>query len=198
MKIYVDFDDVVCETATFFTKIAMELFNIDVPYERIKFFNLQQSFGLTDAQYDELMRVGHFSENLLSYEETPGASDIINRWVDEGHDVYVITGRPYDSYEPSRKWLDEHGLDRVPLFCVDKYGREIFNQECSYSMTLEELYKMDFDFAVEDSPSAFGHLLHFENCRVAVFNRPWNEGATLPSDNFKRCSNWDEIIDFFN
>ena len=30
MKIYIDFDDVLCETAEYFTKIAKELFDIDV------------------------------------------------------------------------------------------------------------------------------------------------------------------------
>lgn len=194
MKIYVDFDDVVCETARFFSILAKDLFDIDVPYEKIIFFNLQKSFGLTEEQYDELMRAGHIPENLLSYKETPGARTIINKWIDEGNDVNIITGRPYDSYEPSRKWLDEHGLERVPLFCVDKYGREIFNQECSYSMTLEELYKMDFDFAVEDSPAAFEHLLHFDKCKVAVFNRPWNQMATLPNDDFIRCDNWESVL----
>ena len=33
MKIYIDFDDVLCETAEYFTKIAKELFGIDVPAE---------------------------------------------------------------------------------------------------------------------------------------------------------------------
>ena len=32
MKIYIDFDDVLCETAEYFTKIAKEMFGIDVPY----------------------------------------------------------------------------------------------------------------------------------------------------------------------
>ena len=79
---------------------------------------------LDDAQYKELMRVAHLPENLLSYEETLGASETINKWVDEGHEVFVITGRPFDSYEPSRAWLDKHNLERISLFCVDKYGRE--------------------------------------------------------------------------
>lgn len=60
-------------------------------------------------------------------------------------------------------------------------------------MTLEQLYGMTFDFAVEDSPAAFEHLLHFEHCKVAVFNRPWNWEAELPNDNFVRCENWQEI-----
>ena len=31
MKIYIDFDDVLCETAEYFTKIAKEMFGIEVP-----------------------------------------------------------------------------------------------------------------------------------------------------------------------
>lgn len=193
MKIYIDFDDVICETARYFTIIAKQLFGIEVPYEKVKYFNLQKSFNLSNSQYCELMKAGHKPENLLAYEETPGASKIINKWVDEGHEVSIITGRPFDSYEPSRKWLDNHNLERVPIFCVDKYGREIFNQASSFSMTLQDFYSMTFDFAVEDSPAAFEHLLHFENCKVAVFNRPWNETAEFSDGNFVRCVDWEGI-----
>ena len=193
MKIYIDFDDVICETAEYFTKIAKELFGIDVPYRQVQFFNLQKSFDLSDAQYDELMEAGHTPENLLNYEETAGASRTINKWVDEGHEVFIITGRPFNSYEPSRKWLDGHQLERVPLFCVDKYGRETFGQDFIYNMTLEQLYSMKFDFAIEDSPAAFEHVLHFEKCKVAVFDRPWNRQVELPNDNFVRCEGWQEI-----
>ena len=93
----------------------------------------------------------------------------------------------------SRKWLDEHHLERVPLFCVDKYGRETAKQDYKYNMTLEELYNMTFDFAVEDSPAAFEHVIHFDNCRTAVFDRPWNSRAELPNDRFVRCKDWQEI-----
>lgn len=194
MKIYIDFDDVICETAKYFTKLARELFGIDVPYQEVQFFNLQKSFDINEEQYDALMKAGHIPANLLAYEETPGAAETINKWADEGHEVSVITGRPFDAYEPSRRWLDEHGLNRVPLFCVDKYGRESFNQDCTYSMTLEQLYRMTFDFAIEDSPAAFEHVLHFKNCIVAVFNRPWNINEELPNDRFVRCDSW-KIID---
>ena len=198
MKIYVDFDDVICETAKHFTILAKELFNIDVPYEKVEFFNLQQAFGITDSQYDELMKAGHLPSSLLSYEETPGAVDTINQWLDKGHEVFVITGRPFDSYEPSRQWLDKHNLRRLPLLCVDKYGRESFNENCSYSMTLNQLYSMTFDFAVEDSPLAFDHLIHFDNCKVAVFSRPWNKNATLPNANFIRCDGWQQVANYIN
>ena len=193
MKIYIDFDDVICETAKYFTKIAKELFGIEVPYREVQFFNLQKTFDLSDEQYEKLMEAGHLPENLLSYEETAGASKTINKWVDEGYEVFVITGRPFNSYEPSRKWLDGHGLERVPLYCVDKYGSETCKQDYAYNMTLEQLYSMTFDFAIEDSPAAFEHVMHFNNCKVAVFDRPWNRQAELPDDRFVRCKNWREI-----
>ena len=118
MRVYIDFDDVICETAKHFCCIAKELFNIDLPYQEVQFFNLKKSFDLDDDQYEELMRAGHLPRTLLAYEETPGASETINKWVDEGHEVSVITGRPFDSYEPSRRWLDEHHLERVPLYSM--------------------------------------------------------------------------------
>ena len=173
------------------------MFGIEVPYRQVQFFNLQKSFDINDEQYEALMKAGHLPENLLNYEETPGASEAINKWVDQGHEVFIITGRPFNSYEPSRQWLDEHHLERVPLFCVDKYGRETAKQDYRYNMTLAELYNMTFDFAVEDSPAAFEHVIHFDNCRTAVFDRPWNSRTEFPNDRFVRCKDWREIDRLF-
>ena len=44
MHIYVDFDDCLCETARSFSGLAMEMFGKDVPYEGIRFFELDKSF----------------------------------------------------------------------------------------------------------------------------------------------------------
>jgi len=59
MNIYVDFDDCLCETARHFSTLAEEMFGLNIPYEKIKYFN-------------------------------------------------------------------QHGLTRVPLFCLNKYGRDNF------------------------------------------------------------------------
>lgn len=193
MKIYIDFDDVISETGRYFSKLAKELFGIDLPYSQFQFFNIQKTFGLSDEQYDALMVAGHRPESLLAFEEAPGASAVINRWLDAGHEVSVITGRPSEAYAPSRQWLDSHGLARAALFCVDKYGREIYTRDYAYSMTLAQLYAMSFDFAIEDSPMAFEHVAHFDGCTVAVYERPWNRTAELPDGRFVRCAGWPEI-----
>ena len=193
MNIYVDFDDCLCETARAFCKIGAELFGKNVPYENVSFFNLQESFSLTDEQYDRMMIRGHQKELLLSYEETPGACKVINSWLESGHKVSIITGRPVSAYEASRQCLDEHGLTKVPMYCLDKYGRDSFLKGSTFNLTLEDYYKMNFDFAVEDSPNAFKFFAHLPNLKVAVFDRPWNQNCTFPNKNFIRCSDWERI-----
>lgn len=193
MKIYVDFDDCLCETARGFVDIAARLFGKNVPYEDVKFFNLQQSFDLTDDEYEKLMLEGHRPEILLGYEETPGASAVINELLDKGHEVMIITGRPASAYDPSRQWLDEHGLERVKLYCLNKYGRDSFIKNSEFNMELEDYYKIKFDYAIEDSPMAFKFFDHLPDLKVMVFDRPWNHEHELPGDNFTRCTSWDMI-----
>ncbi|MCR5775913.1 MAG: 2-dehydropantoate 2-reductase [Lachnospiraceae bacterium] len=192
MRIYVDFDDCLCETARYFTKIAASMFGKNVPYEDIKFFNLQKSFDLNDEEYKQFMLEGHLSESLLAYDETPNASIVLNELMDKGHEVCVITGRPDCTYDDSRRWLDDHGLNRTKLYFLNKYGRDLFFQKGNYNLELEDFYKMDFDYAVEDSPLAFKYLDNFPKLNVLVFDRPWNHECTL-QDNYVRCPGWEFI-----
>ena len=193
MNIYIDFDDCLCETARCFSLLAKDLFDINVPYENIAFFNLQKTFSLSDDKYEELMIEGHKPEVLLAYEETPGASETVKEWLEAGHDVSIITGRPYSVYEPSREWLDRHGLGDVKMYCLDKYGRDNFIKGGEYSLKLEDYYKMHFDFAVEDSPKAFRFFDHLPDMKVMVYDRPWNHNTPLPGPNFTRCYDWEMI-----
>lgn len=70
MNIYIDFDDCLCEKARHFSELVKGLFGIDVPYESIRYFDLQKSFSLTDEKFEVMMIKAHSSEVLLSYEET--------------------------------------------------------------------------------------------------------------------------------
>lgn len=192
MRLYIDYDDCLCETARAFVEIAKRLFGKDVPYENVRFFNLQDSFELNDREYEELMTEGHRPEILMSYEETPGAVKTINDWIDAGHDVCIITGRPFSSYDASRRWLDEHGLDRAKLFCLNKYGRDSFIKNSDFNLELEDYYQMHFDYAIEDSPAAFRFFEHLPELKVFVYNRPWNGDCELPNGNYIRCQDWGE------
>ena len=197
MNVYVDFDDCLCETGRAFSKLAYEMFRINVPYEDMHDFNLQKSFGLNDEQYGQLLVRGNENDMLMSYEETPGAVEVINGWTGKGHNVSVITGRPFGSYEASHDWLDKHGYKNIKLYCLDKYGDEQQIRGSDYSLELEEYYKMNFDFAIEDSPLAFKFFNHLPELKVMVFNRPWNKTTGFPNGNYCRCFDWKDVSAMF-
>ena len=193
MNIYVDFDDCLCESGRFFAGLVRDLFGPDIPYEKMQYFNLQQAFSLTDEQYRELLIRGHEPELLLSYAETPGAADTIHEWMGKGYQVSIITGRPYASYEASRLWLDRHGLRDTRLLFLDKYYREDHTVKKDYILEPDDYFRMKFDAAVEDSPSAFRFFDHLPEMKVMVFERPWNRDIVLPGNNYIRCRNWEDI-----
>ena len=193
MRIYVDFDDCLCETGRAFSRLALEMFSKHVPYERMHEFELNKSFNLDAEQYRQLMLRGHEPEILLSYDATPGAAETINEWISRGHEVSVITGRPAGVYEPSRIWLDAHGLRKARLYCLNKYGTDYLFESSHRPLELEDYYRMKFDFAVEDSPKAFRFFGHLPELRVLVFDRPWNRDCAFPNPNYQRCADWESI-----
>ena len=105
----------------------------------------------------------------------------------------IITGRPFSAYEPSRQWLDNHGLQKARLYCLNKYGRDSFIINSDFSLELEDYYRMKFDFAVEDSPKAFKFFDHLPELRVLVFDRPWNRNFVFPNGKYARCFDWESI-----
>lgn len=193
MNIYVDFDDVICETARNLSEIAERLYGIKVAYPDIAAFDLHEAFGLDDARYHELMAVAHSREEILRYAETDGAADTLNKWIDDGHTVEIVTGRPFITAAPSREWLDSHGLRRLPVIHVDKYGREPPSPPgAPRALTVAEFQRRSYGFAVEDSPAALTHLETMPGCRTAVFARPWNAKTPL-RPGFTRCADWKAV-----
>jgi hypothetical protein len=56
-----------------------------------------------------------------------------------------------------------------------------------------DYYKMHFDYAVEDSPTAFRFFEHLPELKVMVYDRPWNRECEFPSEKYRRCLDWGQI-----
>lgn len=196
MRVYVDFDDVLCETARTLSRLANELFGRDVPYERITRFNLRLAFRLDAGQIDALMRRAHEPAFLLALPAAPGAEEGLRRLVAAGHTVCVVTGRPVSTEAASREWLARHGLPPFEILTVDKYGRANGERtpDGRRALSPREFADIPFDAAVEDSPEALDLLAPRGKCRVLVFDRPWNAAYPL-APNMVRASGWPAVAD---
>ena len=190
MNIYVDFDDVLCETARSLCQLCARLFDRPpVAYENIHAFNLRESFSLNDAEYEILMEAAHTDAEILAYSPTPNAADTLRSWQAAGLATSIVTGRPPSTRKASLAWLRKHNFPELPLVFVDKYNRHAtLPGETEKPLSLEEFNALHFDVAIEDAPAAIALLEQRPNCRVIVFARPWNQSCT-----HERLANWREI-----
>lgn len=195
MRIYVDFDDVLCETAQGLLVLANRLFERDVAYRNVRDFDLKVTFSLSDDEYLRLMAEAHTPDFLLGLEETPGASAVLNFWLGEGHDVVIVTGRPVSTAVSSRRWLAERALQGVGLMHVDKYGRfrnwPLPSGE-HRAFTIDEFQNERFDWAIEDAPAGLDLLRTMPGVRPIIFDRPWNADYPVKSP-LIRCDRWCKI-----
>lgn len=195
MRIYIDFDDVLCETARHLSDMARDLFARNVPYEAISVFNLQQAFSLSEAQIEALMEHAHDTGFLEGIAPAPGGLEGMRALEACGHKLAIVTGRPASSHEGSVAWLRKHGLSHLDILYVDKYGRAPAQPAEGSPRTLSraDFDKFHFDVAIDDAPAALDLLSQRRDCTVIVYNRPWNR-LYAASPAMLRTDSWPEIV----
>lgn len=190
--IYVDMDDVLCETARGCLAIIEREFGKRVAYECLTNFDLGQACDLGAEETAALYHIVHHPDELLRLEPIQEAMPILKQWIAAGYEIAIVTGRPPVTYEPSLEWLERHEVPYQSFIMVDKYGR--FETENTIAVTLSRFAQQPFYFAVEDSPTMARFLAEQMNVPVKLFDRPWNR-ASLKHPNITRYSYWHEIAD---
>jgi uncharacterized HAD superfamily protein len=196
-KIYVDIDDVLCETGRAFVALLRQEFGKNIRFEDISDFDLGASFGLAPDDLERFMQQAHAPEILLSMRAVEGASATITQWRQSGSEVHVVTGRPVATRDISRRWLNEFDIPFDQLIFVDKYSRHTAGTGDDDVMTLAGLKECRYDLAIEDAPE-MARLLSIDVAdHVLLYDRPWNRNETemgrADGNGITRCLSWDEI-----
>ncbi len=192
--IYIDLDDVACETCHSLAEHARRHFARDVTAESMFDYDLRKSFAFDEETYRRYMRSFHDTQ-LLDIPETPEACRVIAQWAEDGLDPAIVTGRPTYSSADTRAWLDAHGLGGIRVLHVDKYAK-LFNPSDDPLITpFPALKDMDVRFAVEDAPNAIRMIVETRLCPFALFTRPWNRHYVPPATDLPnyRVGHWTEI-----
>jgi len=196
-RVYVDLDDVLCETARALMRLLAGMFGKEVAFEEIAAFNLQKSFGLTEGEYERFMAEAHRPEALSGIEPVPGAVEGVREWAEAGLDVCVVTGRPKACAAVTRGWLDRQGVVYSGLLFVDKYGRRDSWVEPGDLLSLDDLVREAFLFAVEDEPGTASYLLRNARMPVVLLSRPWNDVFRFDEEgkgSLVRCRDWPHMM----
>jgi len=195
-KIYVDFDDVIAETARNLADLLRREYGRKVQYKDIKYFDLKRSFHLSEAEYHQFMERAHEADVLVDLDETPDACGTLLGWLDDGLEPIVVTGRPASSYDETRAWLDKRGLTDLAVIHLDKYGRNLGPPNPAVStLRIEDIRQMQFDLAIDDAPEALDLLAESRLCPIVIYGRPWNRDyqSSVRDVEMQRVTNWREL-----
>ena len=188
--IYVDMDDVLCETARRFLVVIEREFGKQIAYDALTDFDFERSCNLTPGERAKLYEIVHLDEEILSIDPIPEAIDVLNGWVGAGYEIAIVTGRPPDTFAASIEWLARFKVPYHSFTVVDKYGR--FQTENTVGLSLTELAKQQFCWAVEDSLPMAKFLATEMKLTVALLDRPWNQ-ADAETTQITRYDHWHEI-----
>jgi len=196
-RIYIDVDDVLCQTAKTLLSVLKREFNKVVEYNDIHAFDLQKSFHLSQKDLDHFMKVLHKSDELMKMEIMPHCLEIINNWIKQDYQISIVTGPPVYTIEITKKWLKRNKFQYSDLIFVNKYSKSPPTLNHPNFISLDKLSEQQFTFAIEDSPDMANYLAKNMNLKVALMDRPWNQNQIdkkLEIDGMVvRCKDWKDL-----
>ena len=191
---YVDFDDVLCSTAQSLLDILFQQYGKKLSYENLTCFDLSKCMNITNENVEKILDIAHSDEKIIQNGPVNKASEALSMISEMGYAIDIVTGRPLFTKPASEKWLSTYCVPYDNIYFVNKYSRQGDGYEDGDTLALEDIKKMRFSFAVEDSLETAVFISNHMNIPVFLFNRPWNKNGDSDA-NIKRCRGWGEIME---
>lgn len=174
MKLGFDIDGVIANFAGTLIQTIKKNYGLALTEQDIKSFSLSIVLGITKTEETQLI-TDILYKDLPLY---PGAKETLTQLSQEGHSIYLLTGRYAPLRELTESWLKEKGVPYNDLRLLEM-GKK-------YQVNIEGLAVV-----VEDS---LEEALEWTNKvkTVLIYDHPYNQ--TLNVKNLtKRVHSWSEI-----
>lgn len=169
LKIGLDFDGVIADSAPLKPLTAKRMFGIDIPSESFNRKYLVEAGYITTGQYDELqMAVFHDWDVGQHMEPVAGAIEYIQLLLREEYLVQVISNRSGKSVLVAKRWMAKHGIDLE----IVGVGYGVSKSPAACNLGLDVFIDDDFEklrLLQGIVPNLF--LLHWERSREVVLNQ---------------------------
>ncbi len=185
MKIGIDLDDVLADSLPHYVRALNRRFDltIDLAEAAWRIFDRFPHIPRREAHsfFSKLIEDGFFSSRPL----LPGAKEAVESLAEEGHLLFIVTGRAMRDAATTREWLEQAGLLRF-FGAVVHNGIEPVSRYKSIAAT-----RLQLDLFIEDELEVAVAVAEMA-IPVLLFDRPWNRGAL--SENMQRVRSWPEVI----
>ena len=173
MTILVDMDDTMEQLLEALVKRANERFGRNAAVDDVTDWSIVCAFpGIEKRQILDFMREADFWEDV---KPVPGAAEALKHFMDEGHDVYVVTAT---EFEHVREKMENVLFRYFPVLSP----RQVIIT-CRKQM-------IRGDVLIDDGI----HNLEGGEYRKILFTRPYNRDYDAEANGMVRVHNWDEIV----
>ena len=185
MKIGIDLDDVLADSLPHYLQAFNRRFGlaIDLADAAWRIFDRFPQISRREAHdfFSELIEDGFFASRPL----LPGAKEAVESLAEEGHRLFIVTGRATRDGATTRDWLEQVGLLRH-FKAVVHNGMEPVGRYKSGAAS-----ELQIELFIEDE-LAVASAVAETAIPVLLFDRPWNQGA-LPAS-VERVRSWTEVL----
>ncbi len=190
MKIGIDIDNVISNFNEELLKAYIEhdkelrntgIINNNAPYIR------NGMFDWTDEE-EKIFYKNNIEKIAINLKAIEGASKYIKKLKQDGHTIYIISGRDNgeytDPYNMTKNWLEKYDITYDKLFLVDAYN--------SHSKT-EICLENNVDIMIDDSKRMCTDIKKY-GIRAFIMDTPYNRDT----NEFERVCSWKEIYDIIS
>ena len=173
MTILVDMDDTMEQLLEALVARANQRFGRHADVDEVTDWSIVCAFpGLEKRQILDLMHEEDFWEDV---KPVPGAAEALKHFMDEGHEVYVVTATEFEHvYEKMRKVLFRYFPFLSPRQVIIACRKQMIRG----------------DVLIDDGI----HNLEGGAYRKILFTRPYNREYDAAANGMTRVHSWDEIV----
>ncbi|MDD5560135.1 hypothetical protein [Candidatus Methylomirabilis sp.] len=185
MKIGIDLDDVLADSLPHYLQAFNRHFGLDIEVthaawriaDRFPHIPRQEA----DDFFTELIEDGFFSSRPLF----PGAKEAVEVLAEDGHRLYIITGRSPQEEPITRRWLTHVGVSSYFEAVMHRVREPVGHHKSSAASALQ------LDLFIEDE-LAVALAVSETAIPVLLFDHPWNQGPL--SRTMCRVQSWGEAL----
>lgn len=172
MRILVDMDDTIEQLLVAWVNVANARFGTNVTCEDVTDWDVSRAFP--GVSHDEIYGIISEDDFWKNVEPVPGAAEALKRFIDRGHEVYVVTVTPHEQVKSK--------MENV-LF---KYFPFI---DWSHVIITSKKQLLKADILIDDG---FHNLVGGDYYKILV-DAPYNRDFDERSEGMVRVFNWEEI-----
>ena len=187
MNIGIDIDNVISnfdeELLKEYIKHDKELRNTGIINSNAKYIR-KDMFDWSEEEDNTFYKenIERIAKNLKAKE---GAKEYIDKLKEDGHNIYIITGRDNgeysDPYNMTKKWLEENNIYYDKLIFTDAYDKGQKSEKC---------IENNVEIMIDDSASICKNCVE-NGITTLIMDKPYNR-----EENLTRVKNWNEIYEY--